>query len=66
MELYSHRFFFNHMSPAFLFSFFFFCVCQVNVAPARKSSGSNFVKDGGSVPLLQMGADQRGEGSKLV
>lgn len=39
----------------------FFCVCQVNVAPARKSSESNFLKDGESLSLLQMGADQRGE-----
>lgn len=39
----------------------FFCVCQVNVAPARKSSESNFLKDGESLSLLQMGADQRVE-----
>lgn len=54
---------FHRMFP----TFFFFCVCQVNVAPAGKSPESNFLEDGEeSVFLLQRGADQRGERSKLV
>lgn len=44
---------FHRMFPAF---FFFFCVCQVNVAPAGKSPESNFLEDGESLFLLQMGS----------
>lgn len=46
---------FNRMFPAL------FCARQVDVAPARKSSESNFLRDGEGLSLLQMGADQRGE-----